>query len=66
MNFNDRLIHIYEESNMCDGIVITNNYNEDIENYLINSNTYYEKRIYIPAKTNNDSIYLASFKDTDT
>lgn len=60
-NFNDRLDYIYQEANMCDGIVMTNSYNEKIEAYLKEKHVEYEKRFYILASTENIDLYLASF-----
>ncbi|MDE7213229.1 MAG: ABC transporter permease, partial [Anaeroplasmataceae bacterium] len=61
--FNDRLDYIYQEANMCDGIIMSNTYNEEIEDYLKDKNVDYEKRIYLPASTGNIDLYLASFTD---
>ncbi|MDE6407943.1 MAG: FtsX-like permease family protein [Anaeroplasmataceae bacterium] len=60
-NFNDRLDYIYQEANMCDGIIMTNTYNEEIEDDLKEKNATYEKRLYVLATTGNVDLYLASF-----
>ncbi len=44
-NFNDRLEYIYQEANMCDGIVMTKSRNEELEAYLSEQEIFYEKRI---------------------
>lgn len=62
-NFNDRLNHIYQEANMCDGIVMVNEYDERIEAILSEQADYYEKRIYLPAKNENNNVYLATFNN---
>lgn len=66
INFNERLDYIYQEANMCDGIIMTNTYNEEIEEYLKNKDVTYEKRIYLPANTGNIDLYLASFSKDST
>lgn len=63
-NFDERLEHIYQEANMCDGIVMTNTYNSEIEDYLKEENIFYEKRMYMPASSGNLDLYLASFEQT--
>lgn len=63
-NFNDRLDYIYQEANMCDGIIMLKNYDLEVEADLKRENVYYEKRIYYPTKYKNNSIYLATFKET--
>ncbi|MDE7385165.1 MAG: FtsX-like permease family protein, partial [Anaeroplasmataceae bacterium] len=65
-NFNDRLDYIYQEANMCDGIIMTNTYNEEIEDFLKDRNVTYEKRLYLPASTGNIDLYLASFTKDST
>ncbi|MDE6241603.1 MAG: FtsX-like permease family protein [Anaeroplasmataceae bacterium] len=65
-NFNERLDYIYQEANMCDGIIMTNTYNEEIEDYLKDKNLTYEKRLYLPATTGNIDLYLASFTKDST
>lgn len=65
-NFNDRLEHIYQEANMCDGIVMTKNRNEELEAYLEEKDIFFEKRIYIPTKSGNENIYLVTFDQTST
>ncbi|MDE5714839.1 MAG: ABC transporter permease [Anaeroplasmataceae bacterium] len=62
-NFNDRLEHIYQEANMCDGIIMLKNYDGTIEEDLKNENIYFEKRIYYPTKYENNNIYLVTFDD---
>lgn len=62
-NFNDRLDYIYQEANMCDGIIMTNTYNEKIEDYLKENHVVYEKRLYMLASTGNIDLYLASFSE---
>lgn len=65
-NFNDRLDHIYQEANMCDGIIMTNTYNQEVEEYLKENEVFYEKRMYMSSTTENIDLYLASFQDTST
>lgn len=65
-NFQDKLKDIYDKTNMCDGIIMTREYNEQMEQYLINQNIEYQKRIYFPTKFENNPIYLITFKNDDT
>ncbi|MDE5855629.1 MAG: ABC transporter permease, partial [Anaeroplasmataceae bacterium] len=46
---------------MCDGIIMANTYNEEIEDYLKDKAVTYEKRLYLPANTGNIDLYLVSF-----
>lgn len=65
-NFNDRLEYIYQEANMCDGIVMTKSRNEELEAYLSEQEIFYEKRIYLPTKSGNENIYLVTFEEKST
>ncbi|MDE7263543.1 MAG: hypothetical protein K2N64_02635 [Anaeroplasmataceae bacterium] len=65
-NFNERLDHIYQEANMCDGIIMTKAYNPEIEEYLKTNEVFYEKRIYMGGTTQNIDLYLASFQEEST
>lgn len=63
--FKDKLETIYDKSNMCDGIIMTKEYDEKIEQYLISQGINYQKRIYLPYKYDNNPVYLVSFRETD-
>lgn len=65
-NFDDQLNHLYEQSNMCDGIVMTKSYDEDLNKYLNSLNVTYEKRIYMPAKSVNHNVYAVVFDENHT
>ncbi|MDE6656776.1 MAG: ABC transporter permease, partial [Anaeroplasmataceae bacterium] len=65
-NFDERLDHIYQEANMCDGIIMTNTYSEEIKEYLDSKNVFYEERLYLPATSGKLDLYLASFSDVST
>ena len=62
-NFDARLEAIYSESNMCDGIIMTKEYDQEIEDFLKTKDLIYEKRIYIPTKSGSNNIYLVTFDD---
>lgn len=64
-SFQDKLNTIYQESNMCDGIVMVKNHDEEIEKYLQSKGYEYQKRLYYPTRVDNTSIYLATFKESD-
>ena len=52
-SFQDKLNTIYQESNMCDGIVMVKNYDEEIEKYLQSKGYEYQKRLYYPTRVDN-------------
>lgn len=62
-NFDDRLQYIYQEANMCDGIIMTDSQNEDIKSYLDEKNVYYEERIYLIGTSGNHNVYLTTFDE---
>lgn len=62
-NFESRLDHIYEEANMCDGIVMLTKPDEEVDNLISSKASYYEKRVYLSTKFNNENIYLATFNN---
>lgn len=64
-DFQERLNIIYENTNMCDGIIMTKTYDNDIEQYLKEQGIIYQKRIYFPSKCNNNPIYLVTFTEDD-
>ena len=65
-NFQDKLKVIYDKTNMCDGIIMTKEYNAQMEQYLLDQGITYQKRIYFPTKFENNPIYLVTFQDQDT
>ncbi len=65
-NFDERLAYIYQEANMCDGIIMTKTYNEQVKEFLDEKNVAYESRIYMVGSYGNMDLYLATFtKDSN-
>ncbi len=64
-NFQEKLSKIYDESKMCDGIIMTTSYNENIETFLKEEKINYQKRLYYPSKVGDNAIYLITYNDND-
>lgn len=63
-NFDDRLDHIYQEANMCDGIVMTKTHDKELKNFLEERNLFFEERIYLTGTTGNLNVYVATFDNS--
>ena len=65
-DFKYKVNHIYELSNMADGIVLTNSNNKEITNYLDTENVDYEERLYLNGIINSKNVLVATFNDNST
>ncbi|MCM1514454.1 MAG: ABC transporter permease [Anaeroplasma bactoclasticum] len=63
-NFENQLAHIYQSSHMCDAIIMTQTYDEKIENILQKENITYEKRIYFTFSYENHPVYVIIHPDS--
>ena len=62
-NFEHQLAEIYQSSHMCDAIIMTKTYDEQIENILQKESIAYEKRIYFPFSYENHPVYVIVHPD---
>ncbi len=60
-NFKQRLDEIYSKTNTCDGAVLLKSSDTDVENFISDKVSYYEKRIFISAKAEGRNVYAATF-----
>lgn len=65
-NFDDRLQYIYQEANMCEGIIMTNMHDEKIKEYLDEKEVYYEERMYFIGTSGSHNVYLTTFDKNST
>lgn len=63
-NFENQLAQIYQDSHMCDAIIMTKTYDEKIENILQKENIAYEKRIYFTFSYENYPVYVIVHPDS--
>ena len=64
--FQDKLSYIYEKSAMCDGIITMERSDSDVENFLKEKGVSYQTRIFMTAKADGKSVYVATFSKSDT
>lgn len=64
-NFQYKLDTIYENANMSDAIVLVEEQNEELENYLVEKELTYQERVYLPAKSEDINVNIITFKPED-
>ena len=64
-DFQDKLDHIYDLSHMCDGAITMESADEDVEQFLKSRNVNYQRRVFMTAKVDGKSVYIATFKADD-
>lgn len=64
--FQDKLSYIYVKSSMCDGIITMERADSDVENFLKEKDVSYQTRIFMTAKADGKSVYVATFSKSDT
>ncbi len=64
-DFQEKLDHIYSVSDMCDGMITMEKADDEVKEFLENNSVTYQSRVFMTAKIDGKSVYIATFKNSD-
>lgn len=64
-DFQEKLSHIYSVSDMCDGMITMEKADDEVKEFLKNNSAAYQSRVFMTAKIDGKSVYIATFKNDD-